>query len=218
MNKRKRKLEGSKFRMLNEMLYTQHSQKNLKLFSESPELFEVYHKGFEEQVKEWPVNPLELVEQEIRKLSGSASTKIADLGCGNGQLELNLKDQPNIKVHSYDLVDKDHVKACDVTNLPLKSNKLDIAVFCLSLMGSNHVKMLQEAHRVLKKKGTLIIAEVESRVPHKEEFQTNMDKLGFKLQQKIQPNNFFFVCIFAKSKVKPPLPSKLLNPGKYKKR
>lgn len=33
---------------------------------------------------------------------------------------------------------------------PLKSSSIDVAVFCLSLMGTNYPSFIQEAHRVLK--------------------------------------------------------------------
>ena len=34
--------------------------------------------------------------------------------------------------------------------LPLEDASLDVAIFCLSLMGSNYVEFLREAHRVLR--------------------------------------------------------------------
>ena len=47
------------------------------------------------------------------------------------------KSLPN-KVHSFDLVAvNEMVTACDMANVPLQSENIDIAVFCLSLMGTN---------------------------------------------------------------------------------
>ncbi|KAG8366904.1 hypothetical protein BUALT_Bualt16G0016400 [Buddleja alternifolia] len=46
---------------------------------------------------------------------------------------------------------------------PLDSSSVDVAVFCLSLMGINFPSYLQEANRVLKPRGWLLIAEVKSR-------------------------------------------------------
>lgn len=37
---------------------------------------------------------------------------------------------------------------------------MDIAVFCLALMGTDYSSFLEEAHRVLKPQGLLWIAEV----------------------------------------------------------
>ena len=40
---------------------------------------------------------------------------------------------------------------------------MDVAVFCLALMGTDYPAFLEEARRVLKPSGTLWIAEVRSR-------------------------------------------------------
>lgn len=70
------------------------------------------------------------------------------------------------RIRSYDLVAcKPHVIVADIAHLPLKSNTQDIAVFCLSLMGTNYIDFILEAHRILKIDGRMIIAEVESRCP-----------------------------------------------------
>jgi ribosomal RNA-processing protein 8 len=72
---------------------------------------------------------------------------VADFGCG----EARLAQEVTNKVHSFDLVAlNDMVIKCDMRNVPLNSNSIDIAVFCLSLMGINVVEFLCEAHRILK--------------------------------------------------------------------
>ena len=73
---------------------------------------------------------------------------MADFGCGEARLAQEVKN----KVHSFDFVAlSDMVVKCDMKNVPLNSSSIDIAVFCLSLMGTNVVEFLCEAHRVLKK-------------------------------------------------------------------
>jgi ubiquinone/menaquinone biosynthesis C-methylase UbiE len=42
---------------------------------------------------------------------------------------------------------------------------VDIAVFCLALMGTDYPSFLEEAHRVLKPQGLLWIAEVRLQRP-----------------------------------------------------
>lgn len=171
-------------------------------------------------MQSWPVNPLEVVEEEIRKILQNHEENfiITDLGCGLGQLELNLKDLPNAKVFSYDLVSaKDHVITCDISKLPLRKRKVDIAVFCLSLMGLNHVQMVQEAHRVLKRRGTLIVAEVSTRFSQ-EDLLGKMRILGFKSVKSLIPNSYFSVFIFQKVKPRDEAVSQLFEPCKYKKR
>jgi ribosomal RNA-processing protein 8 len=55
------KLQGSSFRMLNELLYTQGSEAAFEHFQENPEDFEQYHEGYAHQMEKWPEKPVELV-------------------------------------------------------------------------------------------------------------------------------------------------------------
>lgn len=72
---------------------------------------------------------------------------VADFGCGDARLSKSVPQ----KVHSFDLVANDpSVTACDMAHVPLKNNSVDVAVFCLSLMGTNLKDYLFEANRVLK--------------------------------------------------------------------
>ena len=75
---------------------------------------------------------------------------ISDFGCGKAKLARVL-DGKNFKVFSFDLVAvNEYVTACDMANTHLFNNSVDIAVFCLSLMGSNLSQFIREANRVLK--------------------------------------------------------------------
>lgn len=57
---------------------------------------------------------------------------------------------PLIKVFSFDLVSPNpRVTACDMAHVPLKDASVHLAIFCLSLMGTNLADFLREAHRVL---------------------------------------------------------------------
>lgn len=67
------------------------------------------------------------------------------------------------KVHSLDLVSTvPGVIACNMAHTPLADASVDVAVFCLALMGTDYGAFLAEAHRVLKAKGWLWVAEVRS--------------------------------------------------------
>lgn len=55
----------------------------------------------------------------------------------------------------------------------------DVAVFCLSLMGTDWVNMIIEARRILRSGGTLIIAEVTSRLSSVDDFVDLVQQLGF---------------------------------------
>ena len=63
----------------------------------------------------------------------------------------------------------DRVVPCDIANVPLDNDTLDVAIFCLSLMGTNVADFVAEAHRTLKPGGLLLIAEVRSRFETVEE-------------------------------------------------
>ena len=86
---------------------------------------------------------------------------IGDFGCGDARLALELKKR---KVHSFDLVPiNPRVTACNLGQVPLEDGVLDVAVFCLALMGTDWLSFLTEARRCLKAGGLCHIVEVESR-------------------------------------------------------
>ena len=85
--------------------------------------------------------------------------------------------------------------------MPLSTNSLDIAVFSLSLMGTNYIDFIIEANRVLRNKGTLLIAEVLSRFTDINFFtDTLMRKAGFKKVKVQKLNDFFYIMVFQKHK------------------
>merc|ERR1712002_183944 len=92
------KLLSSRFRYINEQLYTTNSIGAQALFKNDPEAFQVYHQGFVSQVKKWPINPLDKIIHWIK--SKPQKLVIADFGCGEAFLAQNVKH----KVHSFDLV------------------------------------------------------------------------------------------------------------------
>jgi hypothetical protein len=146
-SKSENKLKSSRFRYLNEQLYTQTGAQSLKMFRRDPSAFTVYHEGYMEQLNKWPDgDPLQKIVASIMKRSDSPS--IADFGCGEARLARAL---PSNSVASLDLVAcNDLVTACDMAETPLESESVDIVVFCLSLMGTNLRDYLKEANRVLK--------------------------------------------------------------------
>ncbi|KAI8647428.1 methyltransferase-domain-containing protein [Parasitella parasitica] len=192
--KMKEKLSGARFRWLNEQLYTTPGKHSFSLFQEKPELFDEYHEGFRHQVESWPVNPVDVIISQLKKLP--KGTLIADLGCGDAMIAQTLTKQ---KVLSFDLVAKnDLVTACDITKLPLEANTVDVAVFSLSLMGTNYLDFLKEAHRVLKVGGELKIAEVVSRFSDLDSFITLLESLGFDFMDKEDDNKMFVMLYFTK--------------------
>lgn len=148
------KLEGAKFRMINEELYTSTGSAAFQRYQDDPSLFEIYHRGYREQVAKWPENPLTAILDWLKTLKDHLV--VADFGCGDAVLARDAP--PNVeKCHSFDLVSvNSRVVACDMANVPLADASTDVCVFCLSLMGTNLADYLREAKRVLKQPNGLL--------------------------------------------------------------
>ncbi|KAG5983763.1 hypothetical protein E4U55_007228 [Claviceps digitariae] len=185
------KLISARFRHLNETLYTKPSTEAFDLFQESPEMFNEYHDGFRRQVKVWPENPLDSFLSDIRSrakvrpplkgrpgpppsqrskmaLPRTAGTcTIADLGCGDARLAASLQKESSklrLDIKSFDLQSPSPlVTRADIANLPLGDGSVNVAIFCLALMGTNWIDFIEEAYRILHWKGELWIAEIKSR-------------------------------------------------------
>ncbi|EPS73648.1 hypothetical protein M569_01109 [Genlisea aurea] len=200
IEKMKARLSGGHFRMINEKLYTCSGEEALKYFNENPSLFNVYHSGYQEQMSHWPQQPVDIVIKWIT--ARSSSLVIADFGCGDARLARSVKNE----VFSIDLVSNDpsSVIACDMSDTPLDPTSVDVAVFCLSLMGTNFPSYLKEANRVLKPRGWLLIAEVKSRFDPNtggadpDEFVNAVCELGFNSVSKDLSNKMFLLFFFRK--------------------
>lgn len=109
-------------------------------------------------------------QQQLEPLPRNRDTNlctIADLGCGDAALASSLaKEKAKLKIEllSFDLSSQHPlVTKADIANLPLANGTVDVAVFCLALMGTNWVDFIEEAYRVLRWKGELWVAEIKSR-------------------------------------------------------
>ncbi|PWY98990.1 hypothetical protein BCV70DRAFT_122256 [Testicularia cyperi] len=254
------KLSGSRFRTINEKLYTTDSQQAVELIDSAPSTFDEYHQGFREQVRSWPKNPLDRIVEMLdprlaaaqpasgasgkgkgkskgdaqagslissvtgkRKARFSPSALVVDLGAGEGGLAKKLVPE-GLKVLCFDLITTRDgwVRRQDtaaVGGLPLPgyfdideplhdeptqgSNNapgiVDVAVFCLSLMGTNWVQMIVESRRVLREGGELIIAEVSSRFEGGfKAFVSLVEQVGFKLENQDASNTHFVLFEFVR--------------------
>ncbi|KAL2208860.1 hypothetical protein CC79DRAFT_1270262 [Sarocladium strictum] len=92
---------------------------------------------------------------------------VADLGCGDARLAESIqKDTKKLRldVKSFDLQSPSPlVTKADIANLPLPDGSVNVAIFCLALMGTNWLDFVEEAHRILHWKGELWVAEIKSR-------------------------------------------------------
>ncbi|KAJ2907398.1 hypothetical protein MKZ38_003255 [Zalerion maritima] len=99
-------------------------------------------------------------------------TLLADLGCGDAKIACTMQDLKKTKAHknlrvdvqSFDLASPSPlVTKADISHLLLKDGSVDIAVFCLALMGTNWLDFVEESWRVLRRGGELWVAEIKSR-------------------------------------------------------
>jgi ribosomal RNA-processing protein 8 len=153
------------------------------------------------QVEKWPVHPLDVIIAWLKKYP---KARVADFGCGEARLAQSV---PN-KCYSFDLCSpNEHVTACDMAHVPLADAAVHIAVFCLSLMGTNLADFVREAHRVLVAKGIVKVAEVRSRFEGAEggleAFITVMTRLGFDLKQCDNTSTMFVMLEFKKTDRQP---------------
>ncbi|RDA83197.1 hypothetical protein CP532_1226 [Ophiocordyceps camponoti-leonardi (nom. inval.)] len=106
------------------------------------------------------------VEDPLPRTVGTCT--IADLGCGDARLAASLEaeksDKLRLKVLSYDLYSVSPlVTRADIAHLPLEDGSVNVAIFCLALMGTNWIDFIEEAYRILHWKGELWVAEIKSR-------------------------------------------------------
>jgi ribosomal RNA-processing protein 8 len=126
--------------------------------------------GFEDEQEHMAIAPPRGDAKPLPRDFKGHST-IADLGCGTASLSYRL--QPHLKplnltFHSFDLSkpsgpSANLVTVADIAALPLADNSVDVAIFCLALMGTNWLDFIDEAYRILHWRGELWISEIKSR-------------------------------------------------------
>ncbi|CAK9439643.1 uncharacterized protein LODBEIA_P37430 [Lodderomyces beijingensis] len=210
------KLSGSRFRWINEQLYTITSEEALKLIKEQPSLFDEYHQGFRSQVETWPENPVDVFVSQFKQrlltrninapggLPGNRDRKVvvADMGCGEAQFAADVdklvKQQKHklkkfrnldVQVHSFDLKKhNDRITVADIKNVPIRDESATIVIFCLALMGTNFLDFIKEAYRILQPRGELWIAEIKSRFSDSKDGDGNA---GQEFVDALKLNGFF---------------------------
>ena len=156
-----------------------------------------------------------------------------DLGCGEGRLaehfakDLDKKEFRLLSsVRSFDLMAlKPHIEIKDIVETGLESNSCDVAVFCLSLMGTNYKEFIIEALHILRIGGYLIISEITSRFSNINSFILVLKNFGAVLSHRESLGTYFETLIFEKKDNRNPRKynnkvdwGKLLKPCFYKKR
>ena len=141
----------------------------------NPDLWNHYHQMFEEHKKKWTTVPS---TELIKYFKAREGLEIGDFGCGKALLHQELSDKHII--HSFDHhAFNSNVIACDISKTPLNNKQLDVAIFSLSLMGSNIADYIIEANRTLKLDGRLFLIESTSRFKDINQFKRQLIQFGF---------------------------------------
>ena len=194
-------LEGSKFRYVNELLYTSRSDQAEQLFREKPDLFREYHEGYAHQVEDWPVNPLDVIIGHIQQ--NPDLLRVVDMGCGEARLALECSDRT---VRSFDLHKaNDRITVANLTKVPVQKGWADAVVFCLSLMGIDWHGFIREGLRVLKQNGLMFIAEPTSRIKNMRAFKNAFEAVGLVVVAE-EMNNVFVLLTLRKNTAGPAVP------------
>ncbi|KAK3171216.1 hypothetical protein OEA41_003300 [Lepraria neglecta] len=120
---------------------------------------------------------------------------IADLGCGDAHLAASLdslRKSLNLNLLSFDLAKGDTPNAklitvADTSNLSsvgIRDGSVDIAICCLSLMGTNWVTVVDECSRIVRGGGEVWVAEIKSRFARPGQAKKKGDGIGKKKKQK----------------------------------
>ncbi|KAI9884346.1 MAG: DNA damage-inducible protein 1 [Watsoniomyces obsoletus] len=136
-------------------------------------ILDIEHRGKIKPERFSTKRPRESKSQEMTILPPLPRTNgtctIVDLGCGEAIIAQsfnreNKSKKLKLQIHSYDFQQPNQfVTVADIANLPLRDQSVDVAIFCLALMGTNWIEFIEEAYRVLRWKGELWIAEIKSR-------------------------------------------------------
>lgn len=121
------------FSRLNNKINSETSETTNKRLSKNPEEWREYHRQYREARKTWNIIPYEEIINRIKQLS--PRLQIGDFGCGEAKI---METFGNNRVFSFDHVAiNDSVIACNIKQVPIPDDSIDIAVFSLSLMSKN---------------------------------------------------------------------------------
>jgi len=200
----------SELSTLHQRYKTLNSQNLQNEFKESPELWNKYHEIAEENEKSFPEQdiPRNRIIQELDKINVKRTKSVVDMGCGKGQISQYFKHDNRFNFINYDHVSSnDSIISCDISQMPLESDSIEMCILCLAMWGSNCRDYISEAHRILESGGKLYIIEATKRWSEKDETGNIIqNKEGSKLKALLEENGFqiiqksiekfcLFVCI-----------------------
>ncbi len=194
------------FSRMNNRWYMSTSESTHARLAQNPEEWAHYHTMYRQLREAWPIVPY---KEEVRWLSEREreGLVVGDFGCGEALIAKAVSDRHQI--HSFDHVAIDNsVVACDLAKVPLENATLDVAIFCLSLMGANFTDYIREAHRCLRLDGWLHIWEPASYFEDVNAFCARLERLGFDVMA--PQTQGAFLRIYAVRNAKTPDPKLVL--------
>lgn len=172
---RRRKINHGDFTKINTRWNGSRSVVTHKRLQKNKSEWVHYHEEYRKARKDWVMTPYKEMIKFYKKRDGLV---IGDFGCGEGFIYKDLSSKHT--VHSFDHVAmEEFVTECDFSKTPLDDETLDVAIYSLSMMGSNINEYLHEAHRVLKLDGKINIIEATSRFKDVKQFMNQLQDFGF---------------------------------------
>lgn len=135
-------------------------------FQSNPEEWYHYHRISEINEQTFPEDgiPRNRIIQALSKIITNRSYRVVDMGCGKAQICQYFACDKRFEFYNYDHVScAPYIDVCDISQIPLESNTIDICILSLAMWGSNCEDYLKEAHRILDRKGELFIIEATKR-------------------------------------------------------
>ena len=178
------------FSKMNQKWSVTRSEKTFKRLQSDPKEWFYYHQMYAEKRKDWDEIPYEVIAKKIDK---RPDWIVADMGCGENLLSKEIKN----KVHAFDFYSNDDdVVQCDMKNVPLDSDSVDVVVFCLALMAPNYLDHLKEGHRILRTYSKMFICQPYKKMEGKiDKFKSKIEEIGFSVDHKTSSQKFvYFDC------------------------
>jgi ribosomal RNA-processing protein 8 len=167
-------------------------------FKDNLGLWDNYHKISEENEKSFPEEeiPRNCIIAELNKIKTKREKIVVDMGCGKGQINDYFKNDNRFRFVNYDHISSnDQIISCDISELPLDDDSVDICILSLAMWGSNCDTYIKEANRVLESNGQLYIIEPTKRWSHKDDDgNIVLGEEGTKLRKLIEDNGFQVTC------------------------
>ena len=203
-DKNKEKSEERKRRITSEISqlhqrYKTLNSRNLNIeFNDNLGLWDNYHKISEENEKSFPEEeiPRNCIIAELNKIKTKREKIVVDMGCGKGQINDHFKNDNRFRFINYDHISSNNqIISCDISELPLEDDSVDICILSLAMWGSNCDTYINEANRVLESNGQLYIIEPTKRWSHKDDDgNIVLGEEGAKLRKLIEDNGFQVTC------------------------